>query len=164
MQVQSNSQKEIATFGAGCFWGVEHLFHETPGVIDAISGYIGGTLENPTYEMVCEGSTGHAEAVEVTYDPSKITYEELLKIFFENHNPTTLNSQGPDFGDQYRSAIFYHSDAQKAAAEKAIAALEASGKWKRPIVTQVVPATTFYKAEEYHQQYLKKNGLASCHY
>lgn len=163
MQAQSHATEQ-ATFGAGCFWGVEHFFRETPGVIDAISGYTGGTVPNPTYQMVCEGTTGHAEAVQVTYDPATISYEELLKIFFENHNPTTLNSQGPDFGEQYRSVIFYHNDAQKAAAEKAVADAETSGKWKRPIVTQIVPATTFYKAEEYHQQYLKKNGLESCHY
>lgn len=162
--MQAESKTAQATFGAGCFWGVEHMFREIPGVIDAISGYTGGTVPNPTYEMVCMGTTGHAEAVEVTYDPAKVHYEDLLKVFWGNHNPTTLNSQGPDFGEQYRSVIFYHTPEQKMIAEKSKEDMEKSGIWKRPIVTQIVPAETFYKAEEYHQQYLKKNGLRSCHY
>jgi peptide-methionine (S)-S-oxide reductase len=157
-------QTEKATFGAGCFWGVEDTFRQIPGVTDVIVGYTGGSVPNPTYEMVCTGTTGHAEAVEVTYDPEKVSYEKLLDVFYENHNPTTMNSQGPDFGEQYRSVIFYHSPAQKELAEAAKEKLEKSGKWKRPIVTQIVEAKPFYKAEEYHQQYLKKNGLASCHY
>lgn len=155
---------EIATFGAGCFWGVEDMFRQVPGVIDAISGYSGGTLENPTYEMVCSGTTGHAESVQVTYDPAKVSYEQLLEIFWNNHNPTTRNQQGPDIGSQYRSVIFYHTPEQKTLAEASREAVEKSGKWKNPVVTEIVPAKPFYKAEEYHQQYLKKNGLSSCHY
>lgn len=154
---------EKATFAAGCFWGVEDTFRAVPGVIDVIAGYTGGNVENPTYEAVCTGTTGHAEAVEITYDPEKVSYQKLLEVFFENHNPTTVNQQGPDFGEQYRSAIFYHSDSQKAEAEAFVSAVEESHKWKRPIVTQIAKAVPFYKAEEYHQQYLKKNGLGSCH-
>lgn len=156
--------QERATFAAGCFWGVEETFRSLNGVKDVIVGYTGGTVDNPTYEMVCSDGTGHAEAVEVTYDPSEISYETLLKVFFDNHNPTTLNSQGPDFGSQYRSAIFYHSDAQKEQAKKYVDALGKTDRWKRPIVTQIVPASTFWKAEEYHQQYLRKHGRDSCHY
>lgn len=154
---------ETAMFGAGCFWGVEDLFRGTPGVIDAVSGYSGGTMENPTYEDVCSDKTGHAEVVQVTYDPEKVSYEALLKIFFENHNPTQKNAQGPDVGSQYRSAIFTHSDAQESAAKKALADVEASGKWSKPVTTQIEPAKSFYKAEEYHQRYLEKHGLSSCH-
>ncbi len=159
---QSATQK--ATFGAGCFWGVEDTFRQIPGVIDAISGYTGGTVPNPTYEAVCNGNTGHAEAVEVTYDPSKVSYDDLLKIFWESHNPTTRNQQGPNFGPEYRSVIFYHSPEQKQLAEQSLITVDASGKWKSHVVTEIVPAREFYKAEEYHQQYLKKNGLSSCHY
>jgi peptide-methionine (S)-S-oxide reductase len=162
--MEPSTSTATATFGAGCFWGVEDTFRQIDGVSDVIVGYTGGTVPNPTYEMVCTGTTGHAEAVEVTYDPAKVPYDSLLKIFWENHNPTTVDQQGPDFGSQYRSAIFYHTDEQKAQAEASKQALEQSGKWKRPIVTQIVPASPFYRAEEYHQQYLKKNGLASCHY
>jgi len=154
---------EKATFGAGCFWGVEATFQQTPGVITAVSGYAGGTLENPTYQDVCTGRTGHAEVVEVTYDPAKVRYEDLLKVFFENHNPTTLNRQGPDVGTQYRSAVFFHSPEQQAAAEKMKTELDKSGVFKKPITTEVTPASTFYKAEEYHQKYLEKRGLTSCH-
>jgi len=154
---------EKATFGAGCFWGVEAAFQQTPGVITAVSGYAGGTLNNPTYQDVCTGRTGHAEVVEVTYDPAKVRYEDLLKVFFENHNPTTLNRQGPDVGTQYRSAVFFHSPEQQAAAEKMKTELDKSGVFKKPIVTEVTPASTFYKAEEYHQKYLEKRGLTSCH-
>ncbi|UPA22975.1 peptide-methionine (S)-S-oxide reductase MsrA [Candidatus Peribacteria bacterium] len=153
-----------ATFGAGCFWGVEDTFRQIPGVLDVIVGYTGGSVPNPTYEVVCNGTTGHAEAVEITYDPEVVTYEALLKVFWENHNPTTRNQQGPDFGSQYRSVIFYHTPEQKVAAEQALLQLEKSGKWKNPVVTDIVPAKEFYKAEDYHQQYLKKNGLSSCHY
>lgn len=158
----SSSTTAIATFGAGCFWGVEDLFLHTPGVLDTAVGYMGGTLDDPTYDMVCTDSTGHAEIVRVTYDSTKVTYEELLKIFFENHNPTTLDRQGPDSGSQYRSIIFYHSPEQKSAAEEAKEKLDESGKWKNPIVTQITPAQTFWRAEEYHQQYHLKNG-GSCH-
>ena len=156
-------QTELATFGAGCFWGVEIAFRQIPGVIDALAGYSGGTVPNPTYEDVCSDRTGHAEVVQVTFDPSRVSYDTLLDVFFTSHDPTQLNRQGPDVGRQYRSAIFYHGDAQKAAAEAAKRKWEASGRWKRPIVTEISPAAPFWKAEEYHQRYLEKRGLASCH-
>ena len=149
-----------ATFGAGCFWHVEDLLSKTKGVKSTTVGYTGGQLPNPTYEEVCTDKTGHAEAVEVEYNPDEISYEELLDVFWNNHNPTTLNRQGPDIGIQYRSAIFYHNEEQKEAAEKSKQSLDKSGKYPKPIVTQIVPAPTFYKAEEYHQKYFKKNGLA----
>lgn len=152
---------EQATFAMGCFWGVEVTFRNTPGVKDAIVGYTGGHTANPTYQEVCSDATGHAEAILVTYDPAEISYEDLLKVFWDNHNPTTLNRQGPDVGTQYRSAIFYHSAAQKAAAETSKAAM--AGRFPRPIVTEIVPTAPFYPAEEYHQRYLEKRGLASCH-
>ncbi len=152
---------EKATFGAGCFWGVEALFRRTHGVADTRVGYTGGTLEHPTYREVCTSRTGHAEVVEVTFDDNVITYDQLLDLFFENHNPTTLNRQGLDFGTQYRSAIFYHSSAQEAAAHAAVA--RHAPQFRRPIVTEIVPATTFYPAEEYHQRYLEKRGLVHCH-
>lgn len=154
---------ELATFGAGCFWGVEVAFRQVPGVKDALVGYLGGTLANPTYKDVCTGRTGHAEVVQVEYDPAEVTYDRLLEVFWENHDPTTLNRQGPDVGTQYRSAIFYHSPDQKAAAEASRSRLEASGKLRRPIVTEITGASTFYPAEDYHQRYLEKRGLASCH-
>ena len=154
---------EKATFGAGCFWGVEATFRQVPGVVDAAVGYEGGALENPTYTDVCTDTTGHAEVVEVTFDPAQVSYDALLDVFWENHDPTTPNRQGPDFGTQYRSAIFYHSPAQRAAAEASKAAWDGSGRFKRPIVTEITPAQTFYRAEEYHQQYLAKRGLAHCH-
>jgi peptide-methionine (S)-S-oxide reductase len=154
---------EKATFGAGCFWGVEATFRQTPGVVDAAVGYEGGTLENPTYKDVCSYETGHAEVVEVTFDPAQVSYDTLLNVFWENHDPTTLNRQGPDYGSQYRSAIFFHSPAQQAAAEASKEKWDKSGRFKRPIVTEIVPAQTFYRAEEYHQQYLGKRGLANCH-
>lgn len=154
---------DTATFAAGCFWGAEEIFRKIPGVIDVIVGYTGGTLVNPSYEEVSSHTTGHAEAVQVTFDSEKVSYEELLKVFWENHDPTTLNRQGPDIGTQYRSSIFYRNPAQKAAAEKSKAELEASGKWKKPIVTEIVKAVPFYKAEEYHQRYLEKHGLSTCH-
>jgi peptide-methionine (S)-S-oxide reductase len=154
---------EIATFAAGCFWGVEATFRQVPGVVGTRVGYLGGGLENPTYEAVCTDRTGHAEAVEVTYDPARVSYDTLLGVFWENHDPTQLNRQGPDVGTQYRSAIFYHSPAQRDAAAASKAALEASGKFKRAIVTQIVPVESFWPAEDYHQQYLEKRGLASCH-
>lgn len=149
-----------ATFGAGCFWHVEDLLHNTKGVKSTAVGYIGGQLPNPTYEEVCTDKTGHAEAVEVEYDPDEISFEELLGIFWSNHNPTTLNRQGPDVGIQYRSAIFYHDEQQKEIAENSKRVLEKSGKFDNPIVTEIVPAPTFYKAEEYHQKYFKKHGFS----
>jgi peptide-methionine (S)-S-oxide reductase len=152
-----------ATFGAGCFWGVEVAFRQVPGVVSTAVGYLGGTLLNPTYEDVCSGRTGHAEVVEVTYDPGRVSYDDLLNVFWVNHDPTTLNRQGPDRGTQYRSAIFYHDERQKAAAEASKERLGTSGRFPRPIVTEITPASTFYRAEEYHQRYLEKHGLASCH-
>ena len=154
---------ELATFGAGCFWGVEVTFRNTPGVKDALVGYLGGSLANPTYKDVCTGRTGHAEVVQVIYDPAEVTYDNLLDVFWENHNPTTLNRQGPDAGTQYRSAIFYHTPEQKRFAEESKAKLEASGRFRKPIVTEITPASTFYLAEDYHQRYLEKRGLATCH-
>ena len=152
-----------ATFGAGCFWGVEAAYRQIPGVISTRVGYLGGKLENPTYHQVCTGRTGHAEVVEVTYDSSRLTYDDMLTVFWDNHNPTTLNRQGPDVGEQYRSAIFYHDDEQKAAAIASKAERDGSGRYRDPIVTEITPASEFYEAEDYHQQYLEKRGLASCH-
>lgn len=154
---------EKATFGAGCFWGVEAAFRETEGVLATAVGYEGGHTQDPTYQDVCTDLTGHAEVVEVEYDPQKVTYEQLLQVFWENHDPTQLNRQGPDVGTQYRSAVFYHSPAQEAAAQSSKSALESSGKLRRPVVTEIIPAQTFYRAEEYHQQYLEKRGLRHCH-
>jgi peptide-methionine (S)-S-oxide reductase len=150
-------------FGAGCFWGVEAKFRQLPGVSDAIVGYSGGSTENPSYEEVCTDRTGHAEVVQVEYDPQVISYEKLVEEFFANHDPTTRNRQGPDFGSQYRSAIFYYTPEQKAAAEAVKERLEASGQFPRPIVTEITPAAEFYRAEEYHQRYLEKRGMGSCH-
>ena len=152
-----------ATFAAGCFWGVEAQFQQLPGVLSTAVGYEGGTLANPTYQQVCTDSTGHAEAVEIEYDPSQIAYERLLDAFFSLHDPTQLNRQGPDWGTQYRSAVFFHSPEQEAAAKAFIARLTAEKRFPKPIVTQVVPAETFWRAEEYHQKYLEKRGVASCH-
>jgi peptide-methionine (S)-S-oxide reductase len=154
---------ELATFAAGCFWGVEETFRTLKGVKETTVGYTGGNAKDPNYEMVCSDATGHAEAVQIEFDPRQVAYEQLLNIFWENHDPTSFNRQGPDLGSQYRSAIFYHNDAQRELAEKSKEAMEKSGKFKRKIVTQIVPAEEFYKAEEYHQQYLKKRGLAACH-
>ena len=147
-----------ATFGAGCFWHVEDLLGKTRGVKSTKVGYTGGQLPNPTYEQVCTDKTGHAEAVEIEYDPNEISYEELLDVFWNNHNPTTLNRQGPDMGIQYRSAIFYHDDKQKEIAEKSKQTLEKSRKFENPVVTEIVAAPSFYAAEEYHQKYFKKAG------
>lgn len=153
---------EKATFGAGCFWHVEEAFRHLNGVLSTTVGYTGGTLKNPTYEEVCTDKTGHAEAVEITFDHQKITYEELLRVFWDIHDPTTKNRQGPDVGTQYRSAIFYHSPEQKNAAELSKKDLEKSRKYSKKIITEITKATTFYPAEEYHQHYLAKHGLAAC--
>ena len=154
----SSNQTEIATFGGGCFWCTEAIFQMVPGVKSVASGYAGGTKENPTYKEVCTGDTGHAEVIQVEFDPAKVTYEKLLSSFWEAHDPTTLNRQGADHGTQYRSIILYSSEAQKAAAEKSRA--EAQKHLDQPIVTQIVPLTKFYKAENYHQDYYKLNGHA----
>ena len=155
--------KQTASFAAGCFWGVEARFREVPGVIDAVSGYMGGHAANPTYKQVCAGDTGHAETVQVTFDDGQVSYAELLDVFFDMHNPTTLNRQGPDFGSQYRSAVFWHSEDQRLAAEAKIAQVDASGAWPNPVVTQVAEAGDFWRAEEYHQRYFEKNGGGFCH-
>ena len=151
---------EKATFGAGCFWGVEAAFRELPGVVDAAVGYAGGTRENPTYQDVCTDSTGHAEVVEVLFDPGKVSYEQLLDRFWSIHDPTTPNRQGPDVGSQYRSVIFFHTPEQEAAAKRSKD--EVQPRFKRPIVTHIEPAPTFWRAEEYHQRYLEKRGEAAC--
>jgi peptide-methionine (S)-S-oxide reductase len=152
---------QVATFGAGCFWGVEATFRQTEGVRQTAVGYAGGSVENPTYEQVCSDRTGHAEVVQVKFDPAVVSYDQLLDVFFKGHDPTQLNRQGPDVGNQYRSIVFYHSDQQKAAAEAAIQ--HHQPRFGRDIVTAVEPAPTFWRAEEYHQQYLEKRGLSSCH-
>ena len=154
---------EKATFGAGCFWGVEAKFAEMPGVLDTAAGYEGGELEHPTYKEVCTDRTGHAEVVEVTFDPSRLPYEALLDAFFAMHDPTQVNRQGPDFGAQYRSVVFAHSDEQTRQAKEKIAELNATGAYRKPIATLVEPAGTFWKAEEYHQRYLEKRGMVHCH-
>jgi peptide-methionine (S)-S-oxide reductase len=152
-----------ATFAAGCFWGVEDAFRQVKGVTATAVGYTGGQTQNPTYQQVCSDGTGHAEAVEVEFDPEQVSYEQLLKLFWEIHDPTTKNRQGPDVGSQYRSAIFYHDAAQQAAAQASKEALEKSGKFRRPIVTEITAAPEFYRAEDYHQQYFEKRGVRSCH-
>lgn len=151
-----------ATFGAGCFWGVEETFRHVPGVVNTAVGYSGGTLDHPTYEDVCTDRTGHAEVVQVEYDPAQVRYEQLLDVFWNAHDPTTPNRQGPDVGTQYRSVIFYHDDEQEAAATASKEKLQASGRFRRPIVTEIVPAAPFYRAEEYHQRYLAKRGRSHC--
>ena len=153
---------EKATFGAGCFWGVEETFCNLNGVTSTAVGYAGGTKANPSYEDVCADETGHAEVVQLEFDPAQIRYDDLLNVFWSNHNPTTLNRQGADVGRQYRSVVFYHSPEQKAAAEKSKEKLAASGKFNRPIVTQIEPAPKFWRAEEYHQRYLQKRGQSHC--
>ena len=153
---------ETATFAAGCFWGVEVTFRNVDGVLDAIVGYTGGTTENPTYKQICTDGTGHAEAVEVTFDPDRLSYDELLEVFWQAHDPTQVNRQGPDYGNQYRSAVFFHSPEQEAAARNSKEALDASGRLSRPVATEITPASTFWPAEEYHQRYLEKRGQATC--
>ena len=152
---------EKAIFGAGCFWGVEAAFRQVKGVLSTAVGYSGGHLDNPTYKDVCSGRTGHAEVVEVEYDPAQVSYDDLLNVFWENHDPTTMNRQGPDVGAQYRSAIFFHGPEQEAAAKASTD--KAQSRFKNKIVTEITPASEFYPAEDYHQQYLEKRGLAQCH-
>jgi peptide-methionine (S)-S-oxide reductase len=154
---------EKATFGAGCFWGVEESFRQLPGVAETEVGYLGGHTNNPSYKDVCTDETGHAEVVQVTYDPAKISYEQLLDVFWSAHDPTTLNRQGPDVGTQYRSAIFFHSPEQERVARASKERVQASGKFRRPVVTEITPASTFYRAEDYHQKYLAKRGVSHCH-
>lgn len=154
---------EKATFGAGCFWGVEARFQQVPGVLETAVGYEGGAVKDPTYHDVCTDRTGHAEVVELSFDPQKVSYQSLLDLFFELHDPTQVNRQGPDWGEQYRTVVFFHSQEQEAAARAAIAKLEAGKRFSKPIATQVVPAQTFWRAEEYHQKYLEKRGAISCH-
>jgi peptide-methionine (S)-S-oxide reductase len=153
----------LATFGAGCFWGVEAAFRQLDGVTETAVGYGGGTTDNPTYDQVCSDRTGHAEIVQVEFDPARISYAALLDTFWKCHDPTTKNRQGPDVGSQYRSVIFCHSSEQMAEAEASKTRLAASGQFSRPVVTEIAAAGTFYRAEEYHQQYLEKRGLGSCH-
>jgi peptide-methionine (S)-S-oxide reductase len=153
-----------ATFGAGCFWGVESAFRQIRGVTDAAVGYAGGTLKNPTYQDVCTDRTGHAEVVQLDFDPAQVSYEDLVRVFFDIHDPTTLNRQGPDLGKQYRSVIFFHDAQQDAIARKVKDELDAAGKFPRKIVTQIAPAPEFYRGEEYHQRYFEKKGIApTCH-
>ena len=152
-----------ATFGAGCFWGVESTFRQVEGVLATTVGYEGGHTDNPSYADVCSHTTGHAEVVEVEYDPEKVSYEELLDVFWASHDPTQLNRQGPDVGDQYRSVVFFHNAEQEKAALASKEALERSGRHRRPVVTRIVPAETFWRAEDYHQQYFEKRGINACH-
>ncbi len=155
--------QNTASFAAGCFWGVEARFREMEGVVDAASGYMGGHTENPDYRQVCSGSSGHAEAVQVVYDDQQLSYGDLLEAFFAMHNPTTLNRQGPDHGSQYRSAIFWHDENQRLEAEQKIKAVNESGAWPNPVVTELTEAAKFWRAEEYHQRYFEKNGGGYCH-
>ena len=154
--------EKTASFAAGCFWGVEANFRDIPGVIDAAVGYMGGATEQPDYKQVCSGDTGHAEVVQLRFDEDQVSYAQLLDAFFAMHNPTTLDRQGPDFGSQYRSAVFFHDEGQQAAAEGKIIEINESGKWRNPVVTQVTGAEKFWRAEEYHQRYLEKNGSGFC--
>lgn len=161
----NNKNIDTATFGAGCFWCVEAVFQDLKGVISVTSGYSGGTVKNPSYKEVCAGTTGHAEVAQISYDPKQITFDELLEVFWQTHDPTTLNRQGNDEGTQYRSAIFYHNEKQKETAEKYKQKLNASGAWDKPLVTEIVPFTVFYKAEDYHQSYYNQNsGESYCQY
>jgi peptide-methionine (S)-S-oxide reductase len=153
---------EKATFGAGCFWGIEAAFRQVNGVKSTAVGYMGGTMKNPTYQDVCSSKTGHAEVVQVEFDPALVSYEQLLNVFWENHDPTTLNRQGPDVGPQYRSATFFHTPDQEIAANASKDAIGRSGRFHRPVVTEITPAPEFWRAEEYHQQYLEKRGVSHC--
>ncbi len=162
MNDKKNSNDERATFGAGCFWRVEEIFRQIAGVTETVVGYMGGAMKNPTYEDVCTDRTGHVEVVQVMYDPVRVTYEKLLVAFWENHDPTQVNRQGPDVGKHYRSVIFYGTPQQKLAAEKSKAEREKSGRYQKPIATAIEPAGIFYAAEEYHQKFLAKRGLGSC--
>ncbi|OPX57391.1 MAG: methionine sulfoxide reductase A [Methanobacterium sp. PtaB.Bin024] len=159
-----NKKLEKATFGAGCFWGVEDAFRKLDGVVETVVGYAGGDFEQPSYQDVCSGVTGHAEVVEVTYNPAIISYADLLDLFWDIHDPTTRNRQGPDIGAQYRSVIFYHTPEQKKLASESKDKLDSSGRYRGNIVTEILPVTTFWKAEEYHQQYLEKTGRKSCRF
>lgn len=159
----NSTMTAVATFGSGCFWGVEANFRAVKGVIDTSVGFMGGSLEKPSYRDVCTGDTGHAEVVQVTYDPEKVSYKDLLRVFWDNHDPTQHNRQGPDIGEQYRSVIFYYTAEQQQAAMASKEQLEKSGRYAHPIATQIVPAQTFWRAEEYHQRYLEKNNRAQCH-
>ena len=161
-KTQENNGFQQATLGGGCFWCLEAVFEQVRGVRRVVSGYAGGKRPNPSYEQVCTGATGHAEVVQVEYDPAQVTYDELLKVFWENHDPTTLNRQGPDFGSQYRSVVFYHTPEQKAAAEAFKENLQRSGRFGKPIVTAIAPALDFWRGEEYHQRYLEKHGRSHC--
>jgi len=155
---------EKATFGAGCFWGVEETFQKVPGVKTTAVGFMGGRVKNPTYEQVCAGTSGHAEVLQLVFDPEEVSYDQLLDVFWRCHNPTTLNRQGPDIGEQYRSVIFCHGPEQTVIATKSKETLDQAGVFPNPIVTDIEPATVFYHAEEYHQQYLAKRGLPGCHF
>jgi len=159
-----NSNLEKVTFGAGCFWGVEAAFREVKGVVSTAVGYMGGDLDNPSYQEVCTGATGHTEVVEVIFNPAEVSYDDLLDLFWKIHDPTTLNRQGPDIGVQYRSVIFYHDQEQKQLAEKSIEQLQKSSKYRREVVTALEPAQTFWRAEKYHQQYFEKTGQKSCRF
>ena len=161
--MDATAESQTATFGAGCFWGVEAAFRQIKGVKATAVGFMGGQRDAPSYEDVCYKGTGHAEVVEVEYDPGQVAYDDLLDVFWENHDPTQLNRQGPDIGDQYRTAIFFHSPEQEAAAAASKDRRDKSGAYRRPIVTEITPAETFWKAEDYHQQYLEKRGLSTCH-
>ncbi len=163
MENSNGKHLETATFGAGCFWGVEETFKNIPGVTSTAVGYLGGTYDNPSYKDVCTGRTGHAEVVQLQYDPSVVSYDTLLNTFWQNHNPTTLNRQGPDVGTQYRSAIFFHTPEQEREARASKDEQNRSGHFRKEIVTEITPASTFYQAEEYHQRYLEKRGLGACH-
>jgi peptide-methionine (S)-S-oxide reductase len=162
MSNEKETSLEKATFGAGCFWGVEAAFRQVPGVVGTRVGYTGGSVPDPSYELVCSHTTGHAEAVEVMYDPERVSYDDLLDVFWTKHNPTTKNRQGLDIGSQYRSAIFFHSPEQEAAALRTRDVLQEKLHWPKKIVTEIVPAAEFYEAEDYHQQYLEKRGRSTC--
>jgi peptide-methionine (S)-S-oxide reductase len=163
MNNTNGTHLETATFGAGCFWGVEETFKDIPGVKSTAVGYLGGTYDNPTYEDVCTGRTGHAEVLQLQYDPNQVSYDSLLDTFWRSHNPTTLNRQGPDVGTQYRSAIFFHTPQQEVTAKASKEKTQRSATFRKPIVTEIAPASTFYRAEDYHQRYLEKRGMGACH-